>query len=214
MLRQSLLLACLIFAGSAFADSAKVLFKEKCAQCHGLNAEGNDLLNAPTLASQSSLYISEQLHKFKKGIRGGDAKVDAVASLMSQQAKTLQESEIKLLAQYLSKLDAPKRGGVENESAQRGEKIYQKQANCISCHGDYGQGNDSMKAPKLNILPAAYIELELKKFAKKQRGLSADKDPHGYLMVKTLKDYALSEKDFKDLATFISTLRKPKEEKK
>ncbi len=214
MLRLSLLLACLVFAGPASADPAKALFKEKCAQCHGIDAEGNDLLNAPTLASQSSLYISEQLHKFKKGIRGGDAKVDAVASLMSQQAKTLQESEIKLLAQYLSKLDAPKRGVVENESAQRGEKIYQKQANCISCHGDHGQGNDSMKAPKLNILSAPYIEAELNKFAKNQRGLSVDKDPHGYLMVKTLKDYALSEKDFKDLAAYISTLRKPKKEQK
>lgn len=41
-----------------------------CAACHGNNAEGNKLLNAPKLAGQSDWYLHRQLEKFQAGIRG------------------------------------------------------------------------------------------------------------------------------------------------
>lgn len=41
-----------------------------CAACHGNNAEGNKLLNAPRLAGQSDWYLHRQLEHFRDGIRG------------------------------------------------------------------------------------------------------------------------------------------------
>lgn len=41
-----------------------------CAACHGGNAEGNKLLNAPRLTGQSDWYLLRQLQHFAQGIRG------------------------------------------------------------------------------------------------------------------------------------------------
>ncbi|WDE97773.1 c-type cytochrome [Lentisphaera profundi] len=203
--------------GALFADANKVnpsqvgakIFSKVCAQCHGLEAEGNSSLNTPALASQSSIYISEQLHKFKNGLRGADSKKDATGKLMAQQAKLLSSKDIQELSIYLSALKSPVLKVDTSASALRGKELYQKKANCISCHGLYGEGNESMKAPKLNILSPAYIEIELNKFSRGQRVGAKTKDVTGHLMVKVLNDYGLQSKDFKDLANYISGLKNP-----
>jgi cytochrome c oxidase subunit 2 len=41
-----------------------------CAACHGIFAEGNELLNAPALASRDDWYLLRQLKLFKSGFRG------------------------------------------------------------------------------------------------------------------------------------------------
>ena len=205
----------LLLTGFASAEPVKehheaaVLFKEKCAQCHGQKAEGNAKLKTPTLASQSSIYLGEQLKKFKEGVRGRDSKSDAVAHLMAQQVKNLSQKQIDQLTAYLSSLKAPAIKQENEQAAQRGEVLYHKKANCTSCHGLYAEGNDTMKAPKLNILSAAYIEASLKKFARGQRAGVKVKDHMGDLMVKVINDYSLTGKDFKDLSHYISGL-KPK----
>ncbi|MDD7987190.1 c-type cytochrome [Lentisphaera marina] len=190
---------------------AAELFRNKCIQCHGEKAEGKKSLKTPALASQSKVYLLEQLKKFKAGVRGKDAKTDAVGHLMGQQVKNLSSEQIDALASYLSSLKAPISPQIKNESFKRGEQLYQKHANCISCHGLYAEGNESMKAPKLNILSAQYIESALKKFSNGQRVADGSKDPHGQLMVKVLKDYSLQAQDFKDLAAYISGLKQVKD---
>ena len=187
-------------------QTAANLFKKSCVQCHGAKAEGLEALKTPALASQSTIYLTEQLRKFKNGQRGSDAKKDPVANLMSHQAKVLETKEIQGLALYLTSLEGPEIKQNTTASAQRGKLIYQKRANCISCHGLYGEGNESMKAPKLNILSSAYIESALKKFSQAKRGTD-HRDIEGKLMVKVINDYVLSEQDFKDLANYLSGLK-------
>ena len=51
------------------ATRGKTLYTT-CAACHGSNAEGNKLLNAPRLAGQSDWYLHRQLQHFREGIRG------------------------------------------------------------------------------------------------------------------------------------------------
>lgn len=41
-----------------------------CAACHGVNAEGNELLSAPGLAARDDWYLLRQLKLFKSGFRG------------------------------------------------------------------------------------------------------------------------------------------------
>ena len=202
-----LALACLLAEPAKQNAEIAGLFKNKCAECHGPEAQGNSLLKTPSLASQSRIYIAEQLKKFKAGLRGESSKKDAVAHLMSQQAKGLTDKQINQLAIYLSTLKAPIIKLGDKESALRGKLVYHKKANCTSCHGLYAEGNDTMKAPKLNILSAKYIESSFKKFARGQRAGSS-KDPMGQLMVKVINDYSLTENDFKDLSNYISGLRK------
>ena len=63
-----------------------------CQACHGANAEGNDLLNAPSLRGQYDWYLLAQLHKFKEGIRGANPE-DITGSQMRPMAMTLADDQ-------------------------------------------------------------------------------------------------------------------------
>jgi cytochrome c oxidase subunit 2 len=43
-----------------------------CATCHGVDAAGNQQLNAPALVHQDDWYLARQLGKFKAGVRGSN----------------------------------------------------------------------------------------------------------------------------------------------
>ena len=43
-----------------------------CIACHGVNGEGNQLLNAPAVAGQHDWYTVRQLENYISGIRGSN----------------------------------------------------------------------------------------------------------------------------------------------
>ncbi len=45
-------------------------YQSKCGACHGGNAEGNTMINAPRLNGQDGNYLLRQYANFQKGIRG------------------------------------------------------------------------------------------------------------------------------------------------
>ena len=42
---------------------------QSCAGCHGVNAEGNENLNAPALSIFSTWYLERQIRNFNQGFR-------------------------------------------------------------------------------------------------------------------------------------------------
>lgn len=90
-------------------------------------------------------------------------------------------------------------------NAANGENIFKNgkgaAAPCFSCHGDKGQGNDDMGAPRLAGQGATYIAKQLTDFAGDKRtpaGLGA-----------AMNGFAkeLDENDRRDVAAYVSTLR-------
>ncbi len=63
-----------------------------CATCHGKKGEGNQGLNAPSLAGQHDWYIKRQLENFKNGIRGTHKK-DRYGVQMLLMSKILQDDQ-------------------------------------------------------------------------------------------------------------------------
>jgi len=63
-----------------------------CAACHGQNAEGNEVLNAPALTSIDDWYQLRQLQAFKDGIRGAHAE-DTYGQQMRPMASTLSDEQ-------------------------------------------------------------------------------------------------------------------------
>ena len=51
------------------AERGAALYRT-CTVCHGVQAEGNQALNAPRLAGQSDWYLVSQLQNYQAGIRG------------------------------------------------------------------------------------------------------------------------------------------------
>jgi len=73
--------------------------KDHCVQCHGPNLAGQD--SVPRVAGQPIEYLTMQLRAFKAGNRGDiDGNMTSIAS-------TLSDSDIAILADYVSGLSAP-----------------------------------------------------------------------------------------------------------
>lgn len=51
-------------------EMGKVLFEERCMECHRYNATGDYFFQSPPLAGLPSWYLTKQIDKFRQGIRG------------------------------------------------------------------------------------------------------------------------------------------------
>lgn len=84
-------------------EKGKMLYMT-CQACHGPDAAGNDLLNAPALRNQHDWYLVAQLHKFKDGIRGSNPE-DITGSQMRPMSMMLaDEQAMKDVAAYIHSL--------------------------------------------------------------------------------------------------------------
>ena len=80
-------------------------YQSICGACHGPNAEGNALLQAPALAGQSDWYLVQQMKNFKAGIRGGNPD-DQLGQQMVMMAKALpDEQAIVDIISYISSIN-------------------------------------------------------------------------------------------------------------
>ncbi len=85
---------------------------------------------------------------------------------------------------------------LENPTLKRGHEIYVKLGQCITCHGEQGEGKKEMQAPLLAGQAEWYTASQLAAFKNGTRKNDA--------MVPFLKD--LTEQDFKDVAEYIKLL--------
>ncbi len=80
------------------------------------------------------------------------------------------------------------------QDAAKGAELYKQ---CITCHGDKGDGNPAMKAPRLSGQHDWYV---LKQLQDMKAGKIRKNDVMNPFLAK------LSEQDMKDLAAYISKL--------
>lgn len=64
-----------------------------CSSCHGLQAQGNSMLNAPALNILDADYLSWQYQHFLNGIRGDKSK-DKYGRQMAMMARALTDAEV------------------------------------------------------------------------------------------------------------------------
>lgn len=122
-------------------------FKDNCAGCHGLGGGGQ--LHYPSLADDSWIWggtLDEILYTINHGIRNEDD-ADARFALMPSFGidGMLAADEIQDVTHFVLSL-----GGREHdaERAARGDEIYAMQ--CVSCHGEGGEGILELGGPALN----------------------------------------------------------------
>lgn len=87
---------------TASVAKGKELFAT-CAACHGERAEGNPVVNAPSLAILQDWYIFFQLDLFKNGGRGNHPK-DQIGMVMPPLMQALQPQDLKDLSAYIYSL--------------------------------------------------------------------------------------------------------------
>jgi cytochrome c oxidase subunit 2 len=172
-----------------------------CGACHGMQGEGNQLLNAPKLAGQESWYLKSQLALYKRGIRGSH-KDDIYGAQMAPMAATLvNDAAINNVIAYLDTLpDTPAAQTVQGD-IKHGKKLYET---CADCHGDDGRGVWSLNAPRQAGMSDWYLKAQLRNFRDGVRG-GHPRDPYGLqmaLMAAILQD----DQAIDDVVAYINTL--------
>lgn len=120
-----------------------VAFKENCAPCHGTGAAGGN--GYPNLNDDDWLWggkIDDIYHTLKVGVRSEHP--EARQSQMPAFGKDgiLKREEIEQVADVVLSM------GKGGKAQGKGAGLFAD--NCAVCHGDKGQGNREMGAPKLN----------------------------------------------------------------
>lgn len=132
-----------------------------CFACHGPN--GNSVSPVfPRLAGQNAVYIVEQLHLFRAGVRQNP--------MMSAMAAGLSDQDIDNLAVYFA---AQTPTGLEADPTlwKAGRALYldgDRKADvpaCVACHGPTGQGNPAAGYPALRAQQSAYVVTQLQNYA-------------------------------------------------
>jgi cytochrome c oxidase subunit 2 len=153
----------------AQADIAagKVLYQQ-CSVCHGVEAKGNRLMNAPALAGQSQSYLSRQLKHFKTGVRGADASDIFGVQMRAIVANLADKQAINNVSGYIASIPMIYTGNQAGGDLRQGNDLYQ--GHCSSCHGANAQGNEALNSPRLAGLDAVYLERQFKNFKQGIRG--------------------------------------------
>jgi len=175
-----------------------------CAQCHGPAGDGDPAFLAPAIASLSDWYVTEQLRKFRSGMRGVHPDDIAGLRMYPMSLSLYQEGNLEDVAAYAAALpDVSPAPTLTGGDPERGAKLY---ATCIPCHGADATGNPALKGPQLRYSSDWYLLTQLENFKAGVRG-AAPGDVTGAQM-RAMSGTLVDEQAMKDVIAYIMTLRK------
>lgn len=172
-----------------------------CAACHGMQGEGNPVLNAPKLSGQEDWYLKRQLRNYKLGRRGTDP-ADISGLQMAAMANTLPDAAaVNNVVAYIQSLpDEPAPATVTGDVA-RGKSLY---LTCAACHGRDGMGVWTVSAPRQAGMSDWYLASQLRNFKSGLRG-AHPQDGYGEQMA-TMAMMLLDDQAVDDVVAYINTL--------
>ena len=175
-----------------------------CFSCHGPNGNSANPV-WPRLAGQNAVYIAEQLHLFKSGVRKNP--------VMQPMAAGLSDQDIDNLAVYFA---AQTPTGLEADPSywKSGQALYLHgdAANgvpaCVACHGPSGRGNAAAGYPALQAQQSVYVVSQLQNYANGTRYSGSDATtatPNSVIMFDIAKH--LTPEEIRDVASYVQGLR-------
>jgi cytochrome c oxidase subunit 2 len=172
-----------------------------CAACHGQNAEGNLILNAPKLAGLDDWYLRRQLQNYKPGIRGSNPDDLLGAQMRGMVATLADDAAINNVVAYIGSLpDTPVTATIVGD-VEHGEQLY---VTCTNCHGKQGQGIWAMNAPRIAGMSDWYTARQLRDFRDGVRG-NHPLDYYGRQMAQ-MAQMLNEEQEIDDLVAYMNTL--------
>lgn len=175
-----------------------------CFSCHGPNGNSQNPV-WPRLAGQSAVYIAEQLHLFRAGIRKNP--------MMQAMAGSLSDQDIDNLAVFFA---AQTPAGLEADPSywKAGEALYlhgdvaHDVPGCVACHGPLGRGNPAAGYPALEAQQSVYVVSQLQSYANGTRYSGPDATtatPNSLIMFDIAKH--LTPEEIRDVASYVQGLR-------
>ena len=164
---------------------------EICRGCHKNHAEGRPDAGYPQLAGQHVSVLIKQMADVRRGLRDNPRMHPFI------EASSVPLGEIPDMAAYLHSLPVPtsNRKGPGGDLA-RGKALYGK--DCVSCHGDAGEGDAAEFYPKVASQHYPYLYRESLDIRDLMRRNANPK------MVRVLKGY--SDEDIEAVSDYMSRL--------
>jgi cytochrome c553 len=206
-----LMLSLLACVAVLFATSQPVMAEDKypvaapefvyCTTCHGAQLMGNSVIRAPRLSKMESWYVERQLQAFKDGWRGTHED-DHVGMEMQPMAVPLSQDQIKAAAIFATATNSALPEHTISANASKGRDQY---ATCAACHGENGEGNQSLGGPALTGINDWYMLEQLRKYRDGSRG-SHPQDSFGSQMQAAAQILG-SDDAARDVVAYINTLQ-------
>jgi len=133
----------------AFAMAGgRIAFANNCASCHGAGGQGA-AGGFPSLADDDWLWggsFDAIRHTITHGIRAGESDEERVSQMPRFVADgVLTQAQAGDIAEFVLGFTGR---STDEAAAERGRALYAD--NCVSCHGENGEGNRDLGAPRLN----------------------------------------------------------------
>lgn len=126
----------------------RIAFANNCAACHGAGGQGAPG-GFPSLADDDWLYggsFDAIRFTIEHGVRNGeDAEARGIAMPRFLADGMLNAGQVNDVADYVLSLSGR---ATDAAAAGRGETVFAE--NCVACHGERGEGNREMGAPRLS----------------------------------------------------------------
>ena len=132
-----------------------------CADCHGIALAGEQVTGAPNLTVLPSWYVERQLQNYQRGLRGG------AGGPGTSEAHALDGDGIAAAAALAASLPIRTAAPTLDGDAEQGSGLYRT---CATCHGELGQGNQSLNAPPLAGQNDWYLVRQLESYQAGRRG--------------------------------------------
>ncbi len=171
---------------------------EICSACHLPSGAGRPDGTFPQLAGQHSTVLIKQMADIRLGLRDNP--------IMYPFAKTMTDSrELADVSAYIQTLPIPgDNGRGPGTNLERGKELYD--ANCVSCHGDYGEGAEKEFYP---VLAGQHYKYMLRQITDIRDGRRRNANPD---MVEVVKKY--SDEDLDAVVDYMSRLEWPERQAK
>ena len=163
-----------------------------CRGCHKPDGSGLADGTYPRLSGQHASVVIKQVTEVRAGIRS-NPKMDPFAS---DHAVTPQE--IADIAAYLEVLDSTRENGKgSGDRLAKGKALYEADK-CMSCHGEFGEGDATKAYPVVASQHYGYLVREMEWI---QRGIRGNSHPR---MVKSIANYTRA--DIEAVADYMSRM--------
>ena len=189
----------IIFPASVNAASLDIDSMQLCQSCHGADLEGNKMLGAPSISGMQEWYLYRQMKNYQKGLRGIHSE-DLSGQVMRMSILNFDDAQLLAISRYIAQLEPMNSERTVQGDLVTGEFVFQ---HCISCHGEYAEGDATISAPKLTGQNDWYIYRQLMNFQKGIRGQHPE-DLYGKQMMEMAEMF--NEEMFKDVTAYISIL--------
>lgn len=187
---------------SDVATRGKEVF-QTCVPCHNADGSGNPVVGSPNIAGMKQWYVQVQLQKFRSGARGMQFN-DVEGMRMRPMALSLSsDADVEAVARYVETLPPVTHPPTLKGDAHAGDNQFH--LICAACHGENGQGNQDLKAPRLAGIDDWYLATQLRKFRSGVRGTNP-KDTEGRMMRPMARGLA-DDEAVRNVVSYIDSLK-------